>query len=244
MISSLRNIHNGKVFAILGSGPTLGLWRGKEDISIACNAASLHETPYHYFICSDYRSLRLFWYYSSKKHNAIRIIHSNLAIEDHILYPENYIRKDLINQRNFFISQSKSYRNERIEGCYIPSTNPFEPHMWFLKYFLLMQEIPNFNCKKYIFGNHLFKGGSVSALGIQLAYLMGGREIHIYGCSQDNEDLFNNYFKNKSSGITGQNEKIGFALLLNSLVEENVKITIHGYIKIKDMLDKKVKIIE
>lgn len=230
MIDSLRQIHAGKTIAVLGSGPSLSMFQGKEDVSIAVNGAADIKIPYDYFMCEDIRSPERPWFYSSKKCGATRIICAYLSPDDEVLYPDKDVRKQMFQERKYVWNQ----RGTMGYAYYLPTLPPKSPHRWFMPHPLTPDRM--FFPPDYPTSLALVCGGSIACTAIQMAFVMGASRISLYGCSMDNESG-DNYFI-KSHGKIGEQPEgnlRNFRIILKFL-SSMVRIDIYGKSKLLENL--------
>ncbi len=221
-------------FAILGSGPTLALYQGEEDVAIAVNGASLCSFPYHYFLCGDLESPKRSWFYASTKHAATRIIASFLAPFDIVLYSR--AERDLLRRE---LRPDLCKAKEKLSFLplyeYNPSIEPLKPHQVF------QYSSTGFPTTKKEFlhtlaGFRFVPGATVASIAVQLAFQRGAKEIHIYGCSMDNESGTNYFLRSKSKGKTTPLQIRKFGKLIEWLRGAGSKVIIHGPSKLSERL--------
>lgn len=156
---------------MLGSGTSLALWRGKEDVAIAVNGAANVKLPYQYFMCGDGRSPQRDWFRASEG-RATRLIAAFLTPYDPILYPSGTSRLILKACLKF----SERY-------AFTPPLRPRSQHAWF-RYEprpiaahddLILTREPR----------PLLHGATISGVALQVALVMGAAEIALYGCDLD-----------------------------------------------------------
>jgi hypothetical protein len=205
MISRLYNKHQGAIIAVVGSGPTAQDFTGKEDISIALNAAISLEIEFDYFAAFDLSLDGRTWF---NKHRKSRIIGAGLAPVDSIVYPN---LDDNLKQ--------KIRGNELLETKYIELgiQPPKEPHVVF---FYRRRCVPVFDRCPVEFSSV----GNIAIVGGEAAITMGGSEIHFYGIDLNQRYYF--YDPRKNLGTYGRNSVQFFNQLLEKSIQNNIKIKV------------------
>lgn len=178
-IDKFRRIHNGAKIAVLGSSPTLGLYKGEEDISIAVNGAVLfldNSSKIDYFMCGDKESYKRRWFLSSKEFDATRIVSSFVLPYDKIIIPNPQERKTLQEKLNKFYEDGGHHIDFTLDNYILNSRHGFFYYSrpW--------------NQKISRRQNKLSKSSTIAGVASQMAFIMGASEIHLYGCSFSDVD--------------------------------------------------------
>jgi len=212
--------------AVLGSGPTLGAFAGREPVAIAVNGAAACDVPYQYFICGDLASPQREWFYASRRHRARRFVASFLAPSDAVLFPSALLRWRLRCERLPRSVRARARRSPAPLYDYRPSAAPTPGHGWFQ---YCRDEFPTDEQElhRHLRAERLVHGASIAGVAVQLAYLMGAAEIHLYGCAMDN-DQGDNYFRPGSRGQTTPLQRANFSQLLAWIAAAGVRLVPHG----------------
>lgn len=220
-------IYKDKKIAVLGSGPTLRHFEGKEDIAIAVNGAAEHKKKYDYFLCGDIHSPEKKWFYESSRYKAKRIIASFIAPHDKILYPDPLIQEKLLKDRSPFVSLAKEKNSFNPLYEYHPSIKPQESHEWFQ---YSTESFPHsassFN--RNLSQNRFLHGATIAGVALQLAWWMGASEIYCYGCTFDNETGGNYLYPESSDGKTTSLQRTNFYNIFDIIRETGTKIFTEG----------------
>lgn len=223
-IDKFRGIHPKSSIAILGSSPTIKLYKGEEDISIAVNGVvmcNLPNTP-EYYMCGDKESFRRTWFEHSKTKARTRIVATFVAPYDSLVLPNENERSKLqkiLDTDEFHMSD---------KGGNIKFSPDFEeieePHGIF-KYADIWEEKINPDQKR------LCRGGTISGVATQMAMIMGAKEIHLYGCSfgKPPKEEHYAYDNKKEPGGINKNHPIVMDYILSMINLYGIKIYSHGY---------------
>ena len=231
-INKFREIHLDKTIAVLGSSPTINLYQGNEDVSIAVNGSVMCDSVRNigrkidYFMCGDRYSPDRQWFRESMEICDTRIIPTFIAPFDPIVLPDKsersflkrILEKDAGYERNGNISFSPEFNNIQ------------EPHGIFEYADLWEQEIgPN--------QRKLCRGGTISGVAAQMAMIMGAKEIHLYGCSFGKPGSNLNHYgydnKGEPGGITNFHP-VRMDYILSMIVSpqtslREIKVISHGF---------------
>lgn len=191
--------------AIVGSGPTAELFDKEEDIAIAINGAIALDKTFDYFLSSHPTAYRKSWFLMQPC--VPRILNSVSAIYSKQMYPDEKIRKTLLNKYNSSIKET-SQRDVLTGEVYNVLFNdlpiPAPPHLFF--YFDDIIDDPYDRINRL--QTKIFSGGTGACAALQVALIMGSPIINIYGCSFDNGTMHNNEGRNyacpPASGEFGQ----------------------------------------
>lgn len=233
-MNELRGAHRGTRIAVLGSGPTLAMYAGQVDLAIAVNGAAHCEAPYQYFTCGDVNSPMQSWFYASRKHSARRIIASFLAPMDTILYPD-------IGAREAMLSDLASVTSTTAESTslppyeYIPSVAPSDGHRWF-QYAFRRNAFAEELVLEGVRTGRLLPGATIAGVALQMAAIMGASEVHLFGCSMDNDCGDNYLHRGMSSGSTKETQRVNFAAAIRAIRTIGVEVEIHGESRLNERL--------
>ncbi|PNW65443.1 UNVERIFIED_CONTAM: hypothetical protein BEN50_22950 [Euhalothece sp. KZN 001] len=212
---SIRGKYQGKTIAVLGSGPSLPhLFSRKEDVIIGVNGTSKLLCSQDYFLSDDSAAPSKTWFKNLDKSTTV-ILTSGAAIRVPEFYPDettrHQLQEDYEKRVQTWLKQAPppqnsleeygrtdnlQYPRKSSDGKYYllpthPFLNDFEdnipphnpPHI-ILKYRSINEPISReqirLNCE-----------GTSAHTALQIAYIMGAKEIHLYGIE------FSNLPKNK-----------------------------------------------
>jgi len=226
-IDKFRGIHQGRSIAVLGSSPTIGLYRGREDVSIAVNGSILCDavTKVDYYMCGDKNSPHRKLFNPSFDVADRRIVTTFIAPYDHLVIPDEAKRKNLqeILERDE-LHKKEAGGNIRFSP---PDMIAQNPHGIFDYADIWEEEIcPN--------QNRLCRGATISGVAAQMAMVMGAKEIHLYGCSfGDIGGVHYGYDPlNDPGGITNSHP-ITMDYLLSRIRLSGVEIVSHGETRLR-----------
>jgi len=220
-IDKYRGIHKGTRIAILGSSPTLELYKNEEDIAIAVNGSTLfldEKDRVDYFICGDKDSPTRQWFLSSERFNATRIVASFVLPFDSIIIPEREERKELQQKLEEFYKTGKHHIYFTLDDYILNSKHGFFYYTrpW------------NHNISKR--QKRFSKSSTIAGVAAQMALIMGAREIHLYGCSF--RDINGNHYCYDSKGEPGEIkfwQPVVMDFILYQMVKKyDIKIYAHG----------------
>ena len=226
-LEKFRGIHKGERIAVLGSGPTLELYDGDPSLAIAVNGAAEIDRPYRYFVCGDPESPERPWFYASRKQDSVRIVSSYVAPFDSVLYPDEDTRRKLQEEGGFLTA-----------GCfedfdYDPSCDAAPPHAIY-QYdhigVLRNDPLPIFPDQE-----RLLYGGTIAGVAVQMAFILGASEIHLFGCSLDN-DSGSHYHPKLTAGKLGYNlpsHVESLSRIVSKVEEQGVPVIVHGYSRLE-----------
>jgi len=248
---SIRGKYKGKLIAVLGSGPSLPyFFKRKEDVVIGVNGASTLLRLKDYFLSDDSAAPEKTWFKNLDKRITM-ILTSAAAIQVPEIYPHKHVRNQLQHDYNkkvqTWINLAKPLRNTledygRTDNLqyprkssngkyYLPPTHPFledfehnmpnpkPPHI-VLKYRSVNEPISREQIK-------INMEGTSSHVALQIAYLMGASEIHLYGVEFSNYPKngqlhsSGNYFYQPASGEFGMTLDTQLKTMDNTIQEIN-----------------------
>lgn len=240
MLDRIRDIHKGKSFAVLGSAPSLlSYFNRKEDVVIGVNGAGYVLETGDYFLSGDERAYHRSWF-KSLKEGITLILRPQSAIYSDKLYQGN-LQSSLIKQFEKFMQDNPSCVQSFGDLKWIASLNELsdvffeelpvciEPHI-VLKTVSTDEPISR-NQKK------INVGGTSACMAVQVAYVMGAKEIHLYGVefsndiSQGNLYSAGNYFydaKNNETGMTLPSQRKVIDSIIKKIIEKGTNVFSHG----------------
>lgn len=211
MIELLRDKHEGKTASIVASGPTAELYDGTTDISIGVNGAAYLDKHFDYFLCGDKNSHKFDWFRINC--SDVRVIARLCASNDYQLYPKEF--DNIIERKSVAAHQQKQLNN---------LISPIYPHYVFTYKWFKKGRLDKRN-------NYLMFRGTISCCAVQLAYIMGCTEIHLYGCTfrgsrRRNEHYF--YDTKQRKGIVSGSQREIMEVCLKEVIDKGVRVYIHG----------------
>ncbi len=240
MIEKIRNKHKDKTIAVLGSSPTLRLYRGKEDIAIACNGACQTPEKYDYFLYIDHRAPSRDWF-SKSSEEITRIAASYITPCDKYLYPSIDERIQIAEELYEFI-KIKTQGKNRINidmGDFEPTIEPKKPHIYIKTIHVvgeILKGLKDLKEEDYTTDMPVYRGGTVTGSAVCLAMIMGAKEIHLYGCSFDNNSGTNYAFgcKKGEEGDTSDKQREIMDVIINIILKKGVNVYVHGHTTLKN----------
>lgn len=224
MISLLEDAHKGKSVSVIGSGPSATLYDESTDISIGVNGAALLGKHLDYFLCGDHNAYKHEWFI--KKCATTRIIARLVASLDYQLYPEEF--DGVITRQSVKMGEGKGKGLQELP-C------PIYPHLIYNYRYYAPGRLKKNN-------NMLLAGGTISCCAVQLAYIMGCSELHLYGCNfkhKRNSHYF--YESNQQPGRVYKSMIETMELCLKEIRGFGVKVYIHGESSLTEC-DKRVNV--
>lgn len=210
MLDRLRRRHRGDIISIVASGPSADLFKKGADVTIGVNGAAFLKRKFDYFLCGDKNAHTKDWF--TVECSYVRVIAKLVASMDEILFPP----KKFPNLRRMAVPQ-----HEQRKVRHVPE--PVPPHLTF-KY------------KWYAEGRldeemgFLMFGGTISCCAVQLSYIMGAREIELYGCDF-HHNRRSHYFYDAGQGQIGRvrpSQRETMDRVLKEVREKGVKVSIFG----------------
>lgn len=231
MIQQLRDVAKGASVAIIGSGATATDYKGKEDLAIAVNGGILNTGPIQYFMAGDRQAATRQWWMSSlDKKSAARILSSYLAPFDQLCYPDEAVRKRLQEQLSTYsleqVVSAKDLDKASSYVHYVPDCKPEKPHLFFrfggfgLKYVTRIRPGQEY----------AFWGGTIAAIALQAALVMGARDIHLYGCTFSNPNG-TAYFYDcpcNEQGMINEEQRRIMQATMEKVRDYGRKVLVHG----------------
>lgn len=224
---SLELIQPQPVVAVLGSGPSLRLYRAEEPFAIAVNGAALCDQPYHLFMCGDLASARKPWFYGSCRHGAKRLVSSFIAPHDRVLFPKVCVRSMELVRLGFSKLRGRCRRSLLPIYEYEPRALPTRGHGWF-RYspHSVVEAIPDFDAK--MDSGRMMHGATIAGVALQAAVCLGALTIRVYGVSMDN-GVGGNYFRpDLRGGRSTELQRQSFRLLLARVRELGITVDLVG----------------
>ena len=219
-LDAFRARHRGASVAVLGSSPTIGLYRGQEDVTIGVNGSAIALRDGHrmdYFMCGDRESPARRWFLASERFGAIRFVSSHVLPFDPLVIPGAKERQKLQGQLKAFVGAGNRDWRFRLKSYPIRTKHSFfeYKHPW-------EQRVSH---RQRMFA----KGGTISGMAVQMALVMGASSIHLYGCSFEPVDGV--HYGYDSAGELGQIkfwQPIGMDFILSQVLRLGVRVFAHG----------------
>jgi hypothetical protein len=211
MIELLKNKHEGKSASIIASGPSAGLYDGTTDISIGVNGAAYLGKHFDYFLCGDKNSHKFDWFKINCSDH--RVVAKLCASNDYQLYPKEF--NSIIERKSVASHQQKKLAS---------LICPVYPHYIFTYRWFKRNHLHKNN-------NYLMFRGTISCCAVQLAYIMGCTEIHLYGCTfKGSRKVSDHYFydNKQKKGIVSKSQREVMEICLSEVIALGVKVYIHG----------------
>jgi len=221
----------GSSIAIVGSAPSATAFSRKEDYVIGVNGASLLLNEGDYFCSCDDLGYKRSWFSNAsaltcflRPHAAM---HSNLFYDKSVL--DDY----------FHLMDEKPHLFEKFRGETPPKLDEPELDEFF-------SNLPQpYNSHVLLYGTsysgkvsplqeNLLRGGTSSCVALQIAFLMGASNIHLYGIEFSNQakDFSgSNYFYNPQStelGMTSESQRESMDQVIKKIGAYSVPIFSHG----------------
>lgn len=184
----LINLHPEKSIAIVGSAPSATIFKHVEDVIIGVNGGSKLISPNDYFLSLDERAHTRSWF-KELPESITCIVQAQSAIYSEKFYPED-IRKKYQKKLDGYINSNPSELRILSDGFKLIPANslaiqyllnvpePKKPHQIIRG---VTQDEPISRNQKRI------NWGGTSACGaLQIAHMMGAKEIHLYGIEFSN----------------------------------------------------------
>ncbi len=217
-IELLKGKHSGESIAVLGSSPTIDLYRGEEDVSIAVNGSVLCDSVREadYFLCGDRKSNKRSWFEPSFKIARHRVVPTFVAPYDPAVIPDSKVRRVLV---------EALHAAEHYKQFVHDSLQPAPGHTIF-QYAPFLRE-PTISPSQ----THLCSGGTIAGVATQLAFLMGAREIHLYGCSFGTPPGQPHYgYDNKGeAGGIRRHHLSNMNDMISQIISQGTKVYSHGW---------------
>lgn len=196
-------------------------------------------------MCYDTKSPIRDWFYAADP-SVPRIISSYLAPLDERLYPNAKLMEKLQEglAKRLGISPSSSIQSfadalhrqwtiqetthEQVQFDYDPQEQPAQPHA----YFMLggIEKLANISRNQ----ERLNHGPTISGLALQLAFIMGASEIHLYGCEFNNPDGSYYTYPTPATGVPGIREShiTNMDTIIERVMQANIPVYVHGQSKL------------
>jgi hypothetical protein len=250
MLDKMRGVHKGKSFAVLGSAPSLlDFFKRKEDIVIGVNGAGYVLKDGDYFLSGDELAYKRSWFLDLDE-KVICILRPHSAIYSPRFYPDKDLRKKLIEYyESFFDKYAEKAVNKfgvkvlppgikEVDDFFLNELPDCSPPNMILKT-VSMNEMISRDQKK------INVGGTSACMALQLAYVMGAEEIHLYGVEFSNDISGNNFYsagnyfydaKNNETGMTLPEQRDFMDEIILEILTQNTKVFSHGPTKLENSI--------
>lgn len=248
MIQKLIDAYIGKSFAVLGSAPSVSRFKRLEDIVIGVNGAGKLLQPGDFFLSGDERSYARSWFLDLSPHIHC-VIRTPAAVFSDRFYPVSSVSSSLMKSYQKIMEDHPEEFRE-VQGFKLPA----DIHSTLLNnYFLSMPE-PSpgdylirtvGNSEEVSKGQKLNVGGTSSCMALQLAYIMGAREIHLYGIEFSNEVgpsapySGDKYFYQPAPGECGMtmvSQRLFMDNVISSIMAKDIPVFSHGPTKLHNTI--------
>ncbi len=207
LLDSLRGKHRGQSVAVLGGGPSLGNFEGRQDVAIAVNGAALLPRRYDYFLCGDESAPKRSWFQASAQWNATRVVSSFVAPWDPLLFPDSETRLRLQAALPLRRTSTAPFYE------YEPNATVSPPHIWFQYEHPPVSRFHDLPFDRN--AGRFFHGATIAGAAVQLAAVMGAAEIHLFGCDFSNRTGLDYFLPTKEAGgVSSQVQIDSFAKVL------------------------------
>ena len=215
MLAQVRGIHHGKSIAVLGSGPSVHLFRRKEDVVIGVNGAGSLLQKGDYLFSQDERAYMRSWFLDLPCGIAC-VLKPTAAMYSEWFYPDETVRKRLIGFFEDYMRKNPSEVYVKEDGFRV--VKPGNPIIDAFQAAFPLPQPPHLILRKLVYEqeisrdmNALIKKGTSACGATQLAYVMGADSIHLYGVQFTNDAAGNpnsytgaNYFYCPKEGEKGR----------------------------------------
>lgn len=219
-INKYRRIHEGSSIAVLGSSPTLQLYKGNEDIAIAVNGALMGlraDLHVEYFMAGDKESHLRQWFLSSEEYAATRIVSSFVLPHDPVIIPDETERARLQRLLQEHIETNMHHIDFTLDDYVLNSRHGF------FRYNRPWEQKISPNQEWFT------KSSTISGVAAQMALVMGAKEIHLYGCSfGDVEGKHYSYDSRGEPGMIKPWQPINMDFLLMQIIRQDIQVYSHG----------------
>jgi hypothetical protein len=250
MLDKIRNQYTGANIAILGSAPSVKRFQRNEDIVIGVNGAGQLLQPNDIFLSGDQSAHTRSWFLDLDARIQC-ILKPHAAIYSERFFPEK-IREQFVSAYEAYMDANPERvietelglrftpsSDEVIQSLFTHLPDPIDPH--------LVMPIKGSGSKPVpISRSHqaqINSGGTSSCLALQIANVMGAREIHLYGIEFSNDITKNkpyqgrNYFYNANPGETGMtssSQRKFMDDIISQVLEGGTKVISHGPTKLEN----------
>ncbi len=209
------------------------MYDGKEDIAIAVNGAANTVKKYDVFMSGDRKATsRDWWIVSQQQEEVIRLISSYVAPFDEKLYPQHDDRVLLqerlaqFEQKTIVSQEDSGLKNAHAYVYFVPDKQPVKPHAYFRFGGFGLPFVQDINKEQ----DALYWGGTIAGIALQTANIMGGKDIHIYGCTFMNATGKNYFYtcSDDQKGSINDEQVMIMQASIDKIRTQGVKITIHG----------------
>lgn len=209
MLDRVRRRHRGDTISIVASGPSADIFKGGP-VTIAVNGAAFLEHKFDYFLCGDKNAHTKDWFTVDCSY--VRAVAKLVASMDEILFPPKKFPK---------LNRIAVPQHEQRKVHHVPE--PIPPHLTFLYRWYAEDRLSEEM-------NFLMFSGTISCCAVQLAYIMGAKEIELYGCNFHHSRR-SHYFYGAGRDQIGRvrpSQRETMDKLLKEVRKKGVKVTIFG----------------
>ncbi|MBR9683744.1 hypothetical protein GOV03_04355 [Candidatus Woesearchaeota archaeon] len=242
MLDQLKDLYHNKSIAVLGSAPSVKLFNHQEHRAIGVNGAGCLLTDNDFFFSGDQIAYQRSWF-TELPDEVTCILLPTAAIYSPKFYPNDEVRNSLIqvyesymdrHPEEVFWKEGQGIRcvlpgNEYIDDFFSQIVEPAKPHLILRD--ISTTELISRDQKLINFG------GTSACMALQIAYVMGAREIHLYGIEfsnpvePDSPYQGDNYFytpKEGETGMTGWSQRIVMDYVIEEIIQQGTPVISHG----------------
>jgi hypothetical protein len=216
MLSQIMFKHADKTFAVLGSAPSVRNFTRHEEVAIGVNGASRLLKKGDYFL-SMYKGAHHRSWFQNRPDGISCILRPHSALYSNKLFADEKLRRTLVSHNEEFMNRHPEQTQYEVTagGVIRYVSKEYEPEPNWLQEFpepqaphLVLREVD----KAGLLSKDIKKinpAGTSACTAIQIAFLMGASEIHLYGIEFSNyvdNEQFNgkNYFYSPDDGEGGR----------------------------------------
>ena len=250
MLDTLRDRHKSESIAVLGSAPSVKMFQREEDVVIGVNGAGQLLEGNDYFLSGDEGSYKKSWYLSLPE--TIRcILRPHAAIYSERFYPDPDVREEMVRFYETYMDEHpedvvfKENINLRYVALEVKAIDDFFDE-------IQVPNPPNIILRQVARQEPISKeqkrinvGGTSACMAVQIAYIMGAVEIHLYGVEFSNNIppgyayKGGNYFyrpKPNETGMTLPSQRQFMDDIIRQIQVDNVPVISHGPTRLENTI--------
>ncbi len=246
-LERMRGLHQGKSFAVIGSGPSALMYAGHEDVGIGVNAAAQLLKGGGYFV-SMYKAIQFRSFFEQIPLDLNWVLRPHSAIYSKAFYSDD-VRNQLI-QVNCDYMEKHPEQTQVVNGFrYVSKEYEYMPEfvdsMPGHEKHLLVRHVQD-DIEISRFQPVLTQQGTSSSTAIQLAFILGAAEIHLYGVEFSHDASFlhkenkNQYFYRPAPGEAGrpvlEKHKRDIERVISAITGQGCPVYSHGPTRISNTI--------
>ncbi|MBU0665883.1 MAG: hypothetical protein ABIC91_03285 [Nanoarchaeota archaeon] len=250
MLDKFRDLHQGEDFAVIGSAPSALLFKRNETKAIGVNGAGKLLQSDDYFISGDEATHTRSWF-KGLDSDVHCILRPHTAIYSEKFYPNKKLREDMIRVYETYMDKNPNITHfKKGQGlrCILPG-NEFIDY-YFSKipepaknHYLIRKVTSDEPVSKY--QTSINVGGTSACMAVQVAFIMGAKNIHLYGVEFSNEITSgeeykgSNYFykpEENETGMTLPSQRVFLDDIIKQVINKGVPVYSHGPTKLKETI--------